>query len=64
VGSSERITHVEGDTCMEEIHRQMLASGFTIRLPDPAQDAGGGDLDDQPVLGRWYHESAVDDAPK
>ncbi len=34
---------------IEEIHRQMLASGLITRLPDPALDIDDDDSDDQPV---------------
>ena len=34
---------------IEEIHRQMMASGLITRLPDPAQDIDDDDPDDQPV---------------
>jgi hypothetical protein len=34
---------------IEEIHRQMLASGLITRLPDPALDIDDDDPDDQPV---------------
>ena len=34
---------------LEEIHRQMLASGLLTSLPDPALDIDDDDPDDQPV---------------
>jgi hypothetical protein len=34
---------------IEEIHRQMMARGLIIRLPDPALDIDDDDPDDQPV---------------
>jgi putative addiction module CopG family antidote len=34
---------------IEEIHRQMLASGLLASLPDPALDIDDDDPDDQPV---------------
>jgi Arc/MetJ-type ribon-helix-helix transcriptional regulator len=34
---------------IEEIHRQMLASGLLTSLPDPALDIDDDDPDDQPV---------------
>jgi hypothetical protein len=32
-----------------EIHREMMARGLIIRLPDPALDADDDDPDDQPI---------------
>ena len=34
---------------IEEIHRQMLASGLLTSLPDPALDIDDDDPDDQPI---------------
>ncbi len=34
---------------LDEIHRQMLASGLLTSLPDPALDIDDNDADDQPV---------------
>ena len=34
---------------LEEIHRQMLASGLLTSLPDPAPDLDDDDPDDAPV---------------
>jgi putative addiction module CopG family antidote len=34
---------------LEEVHRQMLASGLLTSLPDPALDIDDDDPDDQPV---------------
>jgi Arc/MetJ-type ribon-helix-helix transcriptional regulator len=34
---------------IEEIHRQMMASGLITRLPDPALDIDDDDPEDQPV---------------
>lgn len=34
---------------LEELHRQMMASGLITSLPDPALDVDDDDPDDQPV---------------
>lgn len=34
---------------VDELHREMMASGLILRLPDPSLDANDDDPDDQPV---------------
>ena len=34
---------------IDEIHRQMMARGLILRLPDPALDIDDDDPDDQPI---------------
>ena len=35
---------------VDELHRQMMASGLITRLPDPALDLNDDDPEDQPVV--------------
>jgi Arc/MetJ-type ribon-helix-helix transcriptional regulator len=41
--------HAQKPLSIDEIHRQMLASGLLTSLPDPALDIDDDDPDDQPV---------------
>ena len=46
---AKAIERVQERMTLEDLHREMLASGLITRLPDPDEDFDDDDPDDQPM---------------